>query len=304
MEELIRQAGINPKIVDIEADLANCINGPMFRERFPGRYLDIGIAEQSLASISAGLSAVGMVPFCHSFASFASRRMCDQNYISVAYSQNNVKIIGSDPAISAGENGGTHQANEDLAIMRPIAGITIMEPTDNTMMRWAVSKAANTFGVFYIRVQRNGNVQIYEEESVFEVGKANVIRGGSDVTIIAIGNLMVKTSLEAADKLEINGVSARVVDMFCLKPIDRDMIATCASETGAIVTAENHSIVGGLGSAVAEVLCEEFCAVPMKRIGIPDRFGEVGQPDELQKVMGMTADDIVAAAKKVISAKK
>lgn len=303
MEELVRQAEKNPNIVDVEADLGNCINGPMFKEKFPQRFFDIGIAEQSLATISAGMSAVGKVPFCHSFACFASRRMCDQNYISAAYAQNNVKIVGSDPAISAGENGGTHQANEDLALMRPIADITILEPTDNAVMRWAVDKAANTNGVFYIRVQRNGNVKIYEDGSTFEIGKANIIRQGKDVTIISIGNLMLKTSLEAAEALAKEGVEARVVDMFCLKPIDRDMIVACARETGAIVTAENHNIVGGLGSAVAEVLGEEFCMVPMRRIGVPDRFGEVGQPDELQKVMGMTAGDIAAAAKKVISAK-
>lgn len=304
MEELLRQAEQNPNIVDVEADLGNCINGPMFHERFPERFFDIGISEQSLATISAGLSVVGKVPFCHSFASFASRRMCDQNYISVAYAQNNVKIVGSDPAISAGENGGTHQANEDLALMRPIADITILEPTDNAVMRWAVDTAANTKGVFYIRVQRNGNVKIYEDGSKFEIGKANVIREGNDVTLISIGNLMLKTCLEAAEKLQAEGIAARVVDMFCLKPIDKEMIVKCAKETGAVVTAENHNIVGGLGSAVAEVLAEAFCLVPMRRIGVPDRFGEVAQPEPLQEVMHMTADDIVKAAREVVSAKK
>ncbi len=304
MEELISQAEKNSNIVDVEADLGNCINGPMFKEKFPERYLDIGISEQSLSTISAGLSAVGKIPFCHSFAAFASRRMCDQNYISCAYAKNNVKIVGSDPAISAGENGGTHQANEDIALVRPIADITIIEPTDTTLMKWAVDKAANTYGVFYIRVQRNGNYKIYDEGSEFEIGKANVIHEGKDVTLIAVGNLMLKTCLNAAADLEKNGISAKVVDMFTIKPIDVDCIVRCANETGAVVTAENHSIVGGLGSAVAEVLAESFSLVPMKRIGVPDRFGEVGQPDELQKVMHMTADDIVEAAKKVVAAKK
>ena len=304
MDALIRQAEKDPRIVDVEADLANCINGPDFKAKFPERFFDIGIAEQSLSTISAGLSAVGKVPFCHTFAAFASRRMCDQNYISCAYGKNNVKIVGSDPAISAGENGGTHQANEDIALMRPIADITIIEPTDTALMHWAVRKAAEDFGVYYIRVQRTDNVQIYEESSEFEIGKANMIRNGNDVTLIATGNLMLKTCLEAADALSAKNISAQVVDMFTIKPIDADCIVQCAKETGAIVTAENHTIVGGLGSAVAEVLAETFSLVPMRRIGVPDRFGEVGQPKELQKVMKMTAEDIAAAACEVVAAKQ
>ncbi|MFV0363469.1 MAG: transketolase family protein [Suipraeoptans sp.] len=304
MEALVNEAKINKKIVDVEADLANCINGPMFKEAFPDRFFDIGIAEQSLSTISAGLSAVGKIPFAHSFACFASRRACDQNYISCAYAKNNVKLVGSDPAISAGENGGTHQANEDIAIMRPIADITIIEPSDAAMMKWAVKEAANTEGFFYIRVQRKDNVSIYEEGSTFVVGKANTIREGSDVTLIAEGSTMLITCLEAAKALEKQGISARVVDMFTIKPIDKECIIKCVNETGAIVTAENHTIVGGLGSAVAEVMVEEGALAPMKRIGIPDRFGEVGQPDELQKTMKMTSEDIVAAAKSVISLKK
>ncbi len=304
MNELIRQAEKNPNIVDVEADLANVINGPDFKKRFPERFFDIGIAEQSLSSISAGLSAVGKVPFCHSFASFASRRMCDQNYISCAYGQNNVKIVGTDPAISAGENGGTHQANEDLALFRPIAGITIIEPTDVALMTWAIQKAAQKHGVFYIRVQRVGNVKIYEEGSTFELGVANLVREGKDATLIATGNLMLKTCLEARELLAKEGFSVRVIDMFTVKPIDAECILKCAAETGAIVTAENHNIVGGLGSAVAEVLAEGACGAPLRRIGVPDRFGEVGTTDELQRAMHMTAEDVADAAKKAIAAKK
>lgn len=304
MDELLAQAAKNENIVDVEADLANCINAPQFKAAYPERFFDIGIAEQSLASVSAGMAAVGKIPFCHSFAAFASRRMCDQNYISCAYAQNNVKIVGSDPAISAGENGGTHQANEDLALMRPIAGITILEPTDTVMMKWAVDQAANTEGVFYLRVQRTGNIKIYEEGSTFEIGKANVVVEGTDVTLIAEGNLMLTTCMEAAKKLMAEGISARVVDMFCIKPIDKVCILKCAAETGAIVTAENHSIIGGLGSAVAEVLAEGGCAAPLRRIGIQDRFGEVATTPELQICMKMTAADVAAAAKDAISAKK
>lgn len=304
MNALIAAAEENPAVVDVEADLGNVIGGPDFRKRFPDRFFDIGIAEQSLSSISAGLSAVGKVPFCHSFASFASRRMCDQNYISCAYGQNNVKIVGSDPAISSGENGGTHQANEDLALFRPISGITIVEPSDSTQMAWAVREAARTRGVFYIRVQRVGNVKIYEEGSTFEFGRANVVREGGDLTLIATGNLMLKTCLEAREILAAEGVSARVVDMFTVKPIDSACVLKCARETGAIVTCENHSIVGGLGSAVAEVLAEGGCAAPLRRIGVQDRFGEVGTPDELQRAMKMTKEDVAEAARKALAVKK
>lgn len=303
-EQLIAEAKANAMVVDLEADVGNCIFGPEFQKVFPDRYLDIGISEQSLSSISAGISAVGMIPFCHTFAVFASRRMCDQNYISCAYAKNNVKIIGSAPGISSGENGGTHHANEDIALMRPITDIIIMEPADSAAMRWAVKKAAATFGVFYIRAERYGQERLYEDDSEFEIGKANVLREGTDVTIIAEGNLMIKASLDAADLLEKKGISARVVDIFTIKPIDVETITKCARETGAIVTVENHSITGGLGSAVAEVLCESFCGVPMTRIGIPNRFGEVGQPADLQKVMHMTPEDIAEAAMKVIAGKK
>lgn len=303
-QQLVALARENPHIVDVEADVGNCIFGPDFQKEFPDRYINLGICEQSLSSISAGMSAVGLIPFCHSFAVFASRRMCDQNYISCAYAKNNVKIIASAPGISSGENGGTHHANEDIALVRPIPGIVVMEPADSAAMRWAVRNAAQNLGVYYIRAERLKNNKLYEDDSEFAIGRANILRGGSDVTLIAEGSLMVNTCLRAAGLLAEKGISARVVDIFTIKPIDAQTIAACARETGAIVTAENHSIVGGLGSAVAEVLCEANCAVPMKRIGIPDRFGEVGQPAELQEVMHMTEQNIAKAAEGIIAEKK
>ncbi len=302
-QQLIELAEHNPKIVDVEADVGNCIYGGDFCCRFPERYIDLGICEQSLSSVSAGMSAVGMIPFCHTFAVFASRRMCDQNYISCAYAKNNVKIVASAPGISSGENGGTHHANEDIALVRPITDITILEPADSVAMRWAVKNAAEHFGVYYIRAERLKSNRVYEDESGFALGKANIIRDGSDVTLIAEGSLMLNECLLAADYLAKNGVGARVVDIFTIKPIDVETIVRCAKETGAVVTAENHSITGGLGSAVAEVLCDSFCAVPMRRIGVPNRFGEVGQPDELKKVMHMTYLDIAEAAMTVIQGK-
>ncbi|MGI6174703.1 MAG: transketolase family protein [Christensenellales bacterium] len=301
---MIELAEKNPQVVDVEADLANTLNMNKFKKRFPNRFFDIGVAEQSLSSISAGLSVVGKIPFAHSFACFASRRMCDQNYLSIAYAKTNVKIVGSDPAISGAMNGGTHQANEDLAIMRSIPNITIVEPSDITMLKWAINHAADTYGVFYIRVQRAENIVVYEEGSTFEIGKANLIREGKDVTLIVAGSLMMDESLKAAALLEKDGISARIVDMFTIKPIDADCILRCAQETGAIVTVENHNIIGGLGSAVAEVLAENGACAALKRIGVPDRVGEVGTSSELKVVMGMRAEDIADAAKLVISKKK
>lgn len=303
-QQLVALAKADPRIVDVEADVGNCIFGPDFQKEFPARYINLGICEQSLSSISAGLSAVGLIPFCHTFAVFASRRMCDQNYISCAYAKNNVKIVASAPGISSGENGGTHHANEDIALMRPITDIVIIEPADSVAMRWAVKNAAENFGVYYIRAERLKGVRLYEEDSAFALGKANILRDGDDVTLIAAGSLMVGTCLKAASLLAEKGISARVVDVFTIKPIDVQTIVRCARETGAIVTAENHSITGGLGSAVAEVLCEAFCAVPMRRVGIPNRFGEVGQPDELQALMHMREQDIAQAAEEVIAGKK
>lgn len=303
-EEIIALAKVNPAIVRVESDVGNCCYGSDFQKEYPDRYIDLGICEQSMSSISAGMSAINMVPFCHTFAVFASRRMCDQNYISCAYAKNNVKIVASAPGISSGENGGTHHANEDIALVRPITDIIIMEPADSAAMRWAVKNAADNFGVYYIRAERMKGNKIYEDDSEFELGKANVIVDGSDVTLIAEGSLMLNTCIKAGEMLAAEGISARVVDIFTIKPIDVDTIVKCAKETGAIVTAENHSITGGLGSAVAEVLCDQFCSVPMRRIGVPNRFGEVAQPDELQRIMHMTPEDVAAAAKEVIAGKK
>ena len=300
----IELAAKNPMIVDVEADVGNCCYGPDFKNKFPDRYIDLGICEQSLSSVAAGMSAIGMIPFAHTFAVFASRRMCDQNYISCAYAQNNVKIVATAPGISSGENGGTHHANEDIALVRPITDIKILEPADSVAMKWATEQAAADFGVWYLRVERLKGYKLYADDTDFALGKAHIIKDGSDITLIAEGSLMMKAALDARELLAAEGISARVVDIFSIKPIDEEMICKCAAETGAIVTCENHSITGGLGSAVSEVLCDNGCGCPVKRIGIPNRFGEVGQVPDIQKVMHMMPEDIVAAAKLAISMKK
>lgn len=303
-ETLIELAETNKDICVLEADLSGSVGTKKFKEKYPDRYINVGIAEQSLACVAAGMSVVGRIPFAHTFACFASRRACDQNYISVAYAQTNAKIVGSDPGIVSAQNGGTHQALEDINIMRAIPNMTIIEPSDRVMLKWAIKKAAATYGPFYIRLQRADNIIVYEEGSEFELGKANIIKDGTDVTLIGLGSTMIEECYKAAELLEKDGISTRIVDMFTVKPLDVDCILKCANETGAIVTVENHTIIGGLGSAVAEVLAENGAYVPFSRIGIRDRVGEVGTVAELKVVMKMTKEDIAAAAKEAVSKKK
>lgn len=300
MKELAKSSD---KIVALEADLMGAGGMTSFKNEFPDRMFDVGIAEQSLICIAAGLSVVGYVPFAHTFATFMTRRPCDQIYISCAYSDANVKLVGSDPGITGELNGGTHQAMEDIAILRPIPNITILEPSDAVQMRWAVRKAAETQGLFYIRMHRQSTIKVYEKDSEFEIGKGVVVRDGTDGTILVSGALMMKQALEAAELLSKEGVSTRVVDLVSVKPIDRDLIVRCAEETGAIVVAENHFTTGGVASTVAEVLAENAIGVPFKSIGIKDSFGEVGKVDYLLERFEMTNKHIMAAVKDAIKAK-
>ena len=254
-----------------------------------------------MIGVAAGLSAVGKIPFVHTFGPFATRRVCDQIFMSALYAKNNVKIVGSDPGITAQINGGTHMPFEDMGLMRGFPEMTVIEPTDVTMLKWAVKEMAGTYGVQYMRLVRKLCPKIYEEGTEFEMGKAVQLRDGKDVTIIASG-FCVAEALKAADKLEEMGVSARVLNIFCWKPIDVETICKAAEETGAIVTAENHNIINGLGSAVAEVLVKN-CPVPMEMVGVKDEFGEVGNLDYLAERFGLTDHFIVDAAQKVLQRK-
>ncbi|MHB1315440.1 MAG: transketolase family protein [Christensenellales bacterium] len=290
-------------IIDCEADLLGAIGMTPFRAKYPERVLEVGIAEQSLAGCAAGVSVCGKIPFAHTFGAFASRRACDQVYLSCAYAKANVKMVGSDPGITAEINGGTHQAMEDIAIMRPIPGITIIEPSDSVMLKWALKKAADTYGIFYFRMHRKNLYKIYEEGTDFEIGKANIINDGKDVTIIACGGIMMKQALDAADLLAAEGISARVVDVITIKPLDETCVLKCAKETGAIVSAENHSTTGGLGSAIADCLAANQIAIPFTKIGVKDTFGEVGFIPYLLERFEMSAKHIAAAAKAAIAKK-
>lgn len=298
---LIAAAEKNPKIVSLDCDLSSSFGTKAFKKTFPQRAFNLGIQEQNACAMAGGLSATGLIPFFHTFAVFATRRVYDQIFLSCAYAGQNVKIVGCDAGVSAAFNGGTHMAFEDVGIMRVMPHVTIVEPSDPVMMRALVPQIAETYGVFYLRMPRKTVYQIYEEGSEFTIGKAEIIREGSDVTLIATGMEVIQ-ALRAADQLAQDGISARVVDMFTIKPIDADCIKRCAAQTGAIVTCENENIIGGLGSAVAEVLVESK-PVPMGRVGVADEFGEVGPQSYLEERFKLTAPFIVEKAKEVIARK-
>ncbi|MCL1804759.1 MAG: transketolase family protein [Clostridiales bacterium] len=299
---LIRAAREDDKVVSVNCDLSSSTGTVPFANEFPGRSFNVGIAEANGCGVAAGLSAVGFIPFYHSFAVFSSRRICDQVFQSCAYAGLNVKIMGCDAGVSATYNGGTHMSFEDVGVLRSIPEITIVEPSDTVMMGALVPLIKEIYGVVYMRSPRKQIPDVYPAGASFALGKAALLREGADVALIASG-MTVVNALAAADMLAADGIGARVVDMFTIKPIDRACVVECAECTGAIVTAENHNIIGGLGSAVAEVLAEER-PTPMSRVGIRDSFGEVGTQDYLMEKFGLTPEEIYRKAKEVIKRKK
>ena len=299
---LIQAARADDKVVSVNCDLSSSTGTVPFANEFPNRSFNVGIAEANGCGVAAGLSAVGFIPFYHSFAVFSSRRICDQVFQSCAYAGLNVKIMGCDAGVSATYNGGTHMSFEDVGVLRSIPEITIVEPSDTVMMGALVPLIKDIYGVVYMRSPRKQIPDIYPSGTAFSLGKAALLREGDDVALIAAG-MTVVNALAAADMLAADGIGARVVDMFTIKPIDRACIVACAEQTGAIVTAENHNIIGGLGSAVAEVLAEEK-PTPLIRVGIQDSFGEVGTQDYLMEKFGLTPEVIYHKAKEVIKRKK
>jgi len=297
-KKLIEIAENDDRIVVLEADLGKASGTIPFRERFPDRFIDVGVAEANLMGIASGLAVMGMIPFAHSFTPFATRRAFDQITISIAYSKLNVKIGGTDPGVAAELNGGTHMSFEDAGIMRNLPGMIVVEPADSVQLLSLLPQIISVDSPVYMRLDRKNSRLLFPEKTEFTLGKIHKIRDGNDVTIICSG-IMIENSIKAATLLENEGIYARVLNMHTLKPIDRETVVKAAMETGAIVTAENHSIINGWGSAVAEVLAEEY-PVPMRRIGIRDHFGEVGKREFLLKKYKMTAEDIVKAAKEVI----
>lgn len=298
---LMELAEDNKDIVILDADLMAAMGVKPFAEKYPKQAVDCGVQEANMYGVAAGLSAVGKIPFAHTFGPFATRRACDQIFMSIAYAKLNVKIIGSDPGITASLNGGTHMPFEDMGIMRGIPEMTVIEPTDSVMLKDILKTISKDYGAHYIRLVRKESIKVYEEGSTFEIGKMAMLRNGKDATIIASG-YCVAESIKAADQLLDQGITVRVLDSFTWKPLDEDAIVAAAKETGAIVTAENHNVVHGLGSAVSSVLSKRV-PVAMEMIGVQDEFGEVGPVDYLAERYKLTAEHIIQAVKKAIARK-
>lgn len=287
--------------VVLDADLAAATQTGMFKKAFPDRFYDCGIAEQNMIGIAAGIAATGKKVICSSFAMFAAGRAYEQVRNSVGYPKLNVVIGATHAGISVGEDGATHQCNEDIALMRTIPGMTIINPADETEAKLAVEAALDHDGPVYMRFGRLAVPVIFGDDYKFEIGKGVQLKDGSDVTILATG-LMVNEALEAYELLKAEGISARIINIHTIKPLDKDIVIKAAKETGAIVTAEEHSVIGGLGSAVSELLCEE-CPVPVVKLGVNDVYGHSGPAPKLLDEFGLRAVNIVEKAKKAISMK-
>ncbi|MEE1312153.1 MAG: transketolase C-terminal domain-containing protein [Lachnospiraceae bacterium] len=291
VETIQEMMSYDDKVVALEADLGGASGFTKIQKSNPDRFVQCGIAEANMIGVAAGLSITGFKPFVHTFGPFATRRVFDQIYLSGAYAGNTINIYGSDPGFSVGANGGTHTTWEDVALMREIPGAVICDAADDVQMEWILKEFATMEGIHYVRGSRKDVRNLYEKGSTFTLGKGNVLKEGSDVLIIAAGQL-VSDAMDCAKDLEKEGIQSEVVDMFTIKPLDKELILEEAKGKKLIVTIENHSIYGGLGSAVAEVIADENVNVPLKRIGVDERFGQVGTADYLQKEFGLTADQM------------
>ena len=289
----------HPEIVVLDADLAEATKSVFFKKKFPDRFIDCGIAECNMIGVAAGLATCGKIPFANSFAMFTAGRAFEQVRNSVGYPHLNVKVVGSHAGISVGEDGATHQCLEDIALMRSIPGMVVLNPADHYEMRAAVKAAVDYNGPVYLRLGRLAVESFNNSDDYhFEIGKGITLRGGKDITIIATG-LMVSRALEAVKELEKDGIDARLINIHTIKPIDRDIIVKAAKETGRIVTVEEHNVIGGLGDAVCSVLCEEY-PTPVTKIGVNDQFGHSGPATEMLEAYGLCSSHIVEVTKKVL----
>lgn len=298
---LVELGESDKKIIVLDADLAAATKTGMFKKAHPEKFVDCGIAEGNMMGVAAGLATAGYTVFASSFAMFAAGRAFEQVRNSIGYPHLNVKIGATHAGISVGEDGASHQCCEDIALMRTIPGMVILNPADDVEARACVLAAAEYDGPVYMRFGRLAVPRVFDENYKFQIGKGAVLKEGTDVTVIATG-LMVNEALMAAEKLADEGISARVVNMATIKPIDRDIIIDSAKKTGVIVTAEEHNIIGGLGSAVAEVVCETV-PVPVLRVGVNDVFGKSGPAVQLLHEFGLDADNIAAKAKEAVKLK-
>ncbi|BDG61702.1 transketolase family protein [Caldinitratiruptor microaerophilus] len=298
-EALVELGERNPDVVVLDADLSKSTYTYKFAERFPERFFNVGIAEANMMGIAAGLALAGKIPFASTFAIFGAGRAYDQVRNAIGYSAVNVKICVSHGGITLGEDGASHQMIEDLALMRAIPNMTVIVPADAVEARAATFAVAEHPGPCYVRLGRPAVPVVLPEDYEFRIGRAATLREGRDVAIIACG-VMVAPALEAAEALAAEGIGARVINMSTIKPLDVGAVIRAAEECGAIVTAEEHNVLGGLGGAVAEVVADQ-APVPVKRVGVRDVFGESGRPDELLKKYGLTAEDIAEAARAAIA---
>lgn len=290
------------KVIYLDADLMNCIGTGKFGAAHPERAIDCGIAEANMIGIAAGLSAVGFKPIVHTFGPFASRRCFDQVFLSGAYAKNSITILGTDAGVTAAYNGGTHMPFEDVALYRAIPDAYVFETTDTAMLKDVLAQCVNIHGIKYIRLPRKNNYKMYEQGSHFEIGKGVMTKdNGSDAVIFANG-IMVAMAMKAADTLAEEGIKVKVVDMFTIKPLDEEIVVKLAKETGAVVCAENHNKIGGLYSAVCDVLAAK-CPTPVEYVAVEDVFGEVGPQDYLEKRFGLTPEHIVEKVKAAIARK-
>ena len=284
----------------LDADLAKASGTRNLYERFPEQMFDCGVVEQNMASIAAGLSSYGFKPWIESFTPFATRRICDQMAISISYAKRNVKIVGTDPGISAELNGGTHMSMEDIGVVRSIPGMVIFEPVDEVQLRAAMPVLNAYEGPVYMRLFRKQLPTVFAEDYKFDLFKADTLKEGKDLTIFVSG-FLTKDVLDASEQLAAEGIDAEIVNVHTIKPIDKETVIASARKTGTVLTVENHNVIGGLQSAVLEALAQE--RIPVCAVGVEDRFGEVGKLPYLREAMGLTVENIVAGAKKALALK-
>ena len=290
-EALLELGKENKDVIVLDADLAGATKTELFAKEFPDRFFDIGIAEADMMGTAAGLSTCGKIPYVSTFAMFAAGRSYDQIRNSICYPNLNVKICATHAGITVGEDGATHQMIEDLSLMRTIPNMTVLSPSDDVQTKWIIKEISKTYGPVYVRLARLATEEIYDENQKFELGKAMQHGNGIDGTIFATG-VTVQEALKAQKELKDKGINVRVIDMFSIKPIDKEMIIKCAKETKKLVSIEDHNVIGGLGSAVSEVLTDEY-PTKLIRLGIKDTFGRSGKAEELMKYYGIVAENII-----------
>lgn len=286
-------------VIYLDADLMNSFGTHGFWKKNPKQAINCGIAEANMMGIAAGLAAAGKKPYCHTFGPFATRRCYDQLFLSAGYAGNSIRVFGTDPGVTAAFNGGTHMPFEDIALMRAIPSSTVIEISDGAMLKSVIHQIKDRQGLTYVRTTRKSYPALYSDDHAFTIGKGELLRDGKDACVIACG-LMVSEAMKASEILMKKGIQIAVVDLFTIKPIDEELVLRCAKQTGAVVTAENHNTIGGLGDAVGDVLLRAGQNVRMKKVGVNDQFGSVGPQDYLQEYYGLTAEKIVGAVESLL----